>query len=42
MPTMIVTIRKLIGDESVGNSLEQFLRRGGRDAGTVRGCSSRA
>jgi putative membrane protein len=36
MPTMIVTIRRLIGDEGVGNALDHYLRRGSRGA-TVRG-----
>lgn len=37
MPTMIITIRKLIGDEGgIGTALERFLARGSRDA-AVRG-----
>jgi putative membrane protein len=39
LPTMIVTIRKLIGDDGVGAALDQFFRRGSRDA-TVRGWAS--
>jgi putative membrane protein len=40
MPTMIVTIRKLIGDEGgIGTALERFLRAGARGA-TVRGWAS--
>jgi putative membrane protein len=41
LPTMIVTIRKLIGDDGVGAALDQFLSRGGADAGAVRGWGSR-
>jgi hypothetical protein len=40
LPTMIVTIRKLIGDDGVGAALDQFLRHGSRDA-TMRGWASR-
>jgi putative membrane protein len=40
LPTMIVTIRKLIGDDGVGAALDQFLRRGSRDV-TMRGWASR-
>jgi putative membrane protein len=39
LPTMIVTIRKLIGDDGVGTALDQFLSRGSRD--TMRGWASR-
>ncbi|MGH3167363.1 MAG: cytochrome c oxidase assembly protein, partial [Trebonia sp.] len=37
LPTMIVTIRKLAGDEGFGNSLDHFLRRGSASAGSGRG-----
>jgi putative membrane protein len=38
LPTMIVTIKKLTSDdEGLGNALDHFLRRGGQDAGAVRG-----
>jgi putative membrane protein len=42
MPTMIVTIRRLIADEDISNSLDHFLKRGGRGsaAGSVRGWAS--
>jgi hypothetical protein len=40
MPTMIITIRKLIGDEGgIGTALERFLGAGARGA-TVRGWAS--
>lgn len=40
LPTMIVTIRKLIGDEGgIGTALERFLGAGARSA-TVRGWAS--
>jgi cytochrome c oxidase assembly factor CtaG len=42
LPTMIITIRMLLGDESgVGTALERFLKRGGRNAGAVRGWTTR-
>jgi len=42
LPTMIITIRKLVGDEGgIGSSLEQFLRRSSRDA-APRGWASRS
>jgi putative membrane protein len=40
LPTMIVTIRKLIEDDGVGTALDHFFRRGSRDA-AVRGWASR-
>jgi putative membrane protein len=39
LPTMIVTIRKLIGDDGVGTALDQFLSRGSHEA--MRGWVSR-
>jgi putative membrane protein len=42
MPTMIITVRKLIADEGgIGSALEQFLRRSSRDA-APRGWASRS
>jgi hypothetical protein len=42
MPTMIITIRKLIGDEGgIGTALERFLARGSSGA-AVRGWASSA
>ena len=41
LPTMIITIRMLLGDEGgVGTALERFLKRGSRNSGAVRGWAS--